>query len=81
MASITLKNFKIDIEVQNIDGIFESVFDLPFPKAYWVLLTISNRAGEKETFPRVDENYKVKTYSSYEEAIDDVAVLLKKHFK
>ena len=81
MSSISFKNFKIDIEVRNIDGVFQQVFGLPFPKGFWVLLTIQSESGEKETFPRVDENYKVKTFFTYEEAIDDIAQFLKSHFK
>lgn len=81
MASIQFKNFKIDIEVQNIDGAFNEIFDMAFPKGYWVLLTIENGSGEKESFPRTDSNRTIKTYTTYEEAIDDVANLLKEYFK
>ena len=81
MASITLHNFKVDIEVRNIDGVFQQIFKIPFPKGFWVLLTVENTTGEKETFPRVDENYKVKIYLSYEEAIDDIASFLKGQFR
>lgn len=80
MASIQFNEFKIDIEVQNIDGIFNRIFDLIFSKGYWVLLTIHNGNGEKESFPLTDEHFKVKTYNSYEEAIEDVSSLLKKQF-
>jgi hypothetical protein len=81
MASITFKNYKIDIEVHNIDGVFYNLFNVSFPKGFWVLMTIHNGKGEKETFPRIDENYKIKTFPTYEDAIDDVASLLKSHFK
>jgi len=81
MASINFENFKVDIVVQNIDGIFSSIFDISFPKGYWVLLTIENEKGEKETFPRIDGQSRIKTYTSYDEAIDDIALLLKSHFK
>lgn len=81
MASIQFDNFTIDIVVNNIDGIFSRVFNIPFSKGYWVMLTIRDASGEKESFPRTDENYKVITYDSYEEAIDDVATLLKLQFK
>jgi len=81
MASIEFKDFKIDIEVQNIDGIFSRIFDhLPISKGYWVLLTISRQA-ERERFPMMDDFYRVKTYKSYDEAIDDVSNLLKKQFR
>ena len=80
MASISFRNFKIDIEVRNIDGVFEKVFGTSFPKGFWVLLTIQNNGGENETYPRVDEGGRVKTYGTYEEAIDDIALFLKKHF-
>jgi hypothetical protein len=53
---------------------------MPFPKGYWVMLTIQNGAGEKEKFPRVDDDYRVKTYQTYEEAIDDIAIFLKTQF-
>jgi hypothetical protein len=81
MASISFKNFKIDIEVRNIDGVFHEVFGVPFPKGYWVLLTIQNSNGDKETFPRIDDDFKVKTFSTYDEAIDDIANFLKSQFK
>lgn len=81
MASINFDNFKIDIVVQNIDGIFSRVFGVSFPKGFWVLLTVENNKGEKETFPRIDDEDKIKTYKSYDEAIDDIAELLKIHFK
>lgn len=77
MASIAFKGFTIDIEVLNIDGVFQQVFNMPFPKGYWVMLTIQNSSGEKEKFPRVGDDYKVKTYQTYEEAIDDIAGFLK----
>lgn len=81
MASIEFKDFKIDIEVQNIDGIFTRIFDnIPISKGFWVLLTISRRA-EREKFPMMDEHYRVKTYRSYDEAIVDVSNLLKKQFR
>ncbi len=82
MASIEFNEFKIDIEVQNIDGIFSRIFDhIPISKGFWVLLTISNRQAERERFPMMDEHYRVKTYRSYEEAIDDVSRLLKNLFR
>jgi hypothetical protein len=81
MASIQFDEFNIDIVVNNIDGIFSRVFNIPFSKGYWVMLTIRNAEGEKESFPRTDENYRVKTYDSYDQAIDDVAELLKMQFK
>ena len=81
MASIEFNEFKIDIEVQNIDGIFSRIFDhIPISKGYWVLLTISRQA-ERERFPMMDEHYRVKTYRSYEEAIEDVSRLLKNQFR
>ena len=81
MASIIFKNFKIDIEIRNIDGVFNQVFGVAYPTGFWVLLSIQNESGEKETFPRVDDEYKVKSYPTYEEAIDDIAMFLKGHFK
>jgi hydrogenase maturation factor HypE len=81
MASIQFDEFTIDIVVNNIDGIFSRVFNIPFSKGYWVMLTIRNAEGEKESFPRTDENYRVRTYDSYEQAIDDVAALLKMQFR
>ncbi len=82
MASIEFNDFRIDIEVQNIDGIFSRIFDkIPVSKGYWVILTISNGHVDKERFPMMDEHYRVKTYRSYDEAIEDVSNLLKKHFK
>lgn len=81
MASIQFHKFKIDIEVQNIDGAFQELFGMPFSKGFWVLLTIQDQAGERETFPRVDESYRVKTFNTYEEAIDDIANLLKNRFR
>jgi hypothetical protein len=81
MGSIEFENFKIDIEVHNIDGIFSHVFDITFSKGFWVLLTIYNSHGEKESFPHTDNEYRLKIYESYEEAIDDVANLLKGSFK
>jgi hypothetical protein len=80
MASIAFDGFKIDIEVRNIDGIFHGVFEMPFPKGYWVLLTIESKSGEKETFPRIDNDFKVKMYPTYEEAIEDISNFLKKSF-
>jgi hypothetical protein len=80
MASIDFRDFKIDIEVRNIDGVFQQVLGMPFPTGFWVLLTIQNATGDKETFPRVDENYRVRTYDTYEQAIDDIATFLKQHF-
>jgi hypothetical protein len=44
-----------------------------------VLITVENN-GEKETFPRIDDNMSVKTFDTYDEAIDDIAFLLKKRF-
>jgi hypothetical protein len=79
-SSITFQDFKVDIEVRNIDGIFQNIFDLSFPKGFWVLLTIQSNSGNKETFPRVDSDYRVITYQTYEEAIDDIASFLKSHF-
>ena len=81
MASIQFDKFTIDIVVNNIDGIFSRVFNIPFSKGFWVLLTIRDTNGEKESFPRTDENYRIKTYDSYDHAIDDLASLLKMQFK
>jgi hypothetical protein len=81
MASITFQDFKVDIEVRNIDGIFQHIFDLSFPKGFWVLLTVQTNSGEKETFPRVDSDYRIITYQTYEEAIEDIASFLKHQFK
>jgi hypothetical protein len=81
MASISFKNFKIDIEVRNIDGVFHQIFGTPFPSGFWVLLSIQNGKGEQETFPRIDDQNRIKIYLTYEEAIDDVANFLKEHFK
>jgi hypothetical protein len=81
MASIQFNSFKIDIEVQNIDGIFSKIIGVPFSKGFWVLLRIETSSGEKESFPLTDERYAVKTYDTYEDAIDDVAKLLKAQFK
>lgn len=81
MASIEFNEFTIDIVVNSIDGMFSRVFNVPFSKGYWVMLTIRNAKGEKESFPRTDENFRVKTYDSYERAIEDVSDLLKALFK
>jgi hypothetical protein len=66
--------------IHNIDGVFSSVLGLAIPKRYWVLLTVENMEGEKETFPRIDEDSRIKTFDTYDEAIDDIASLLKKRF-
>lgn len=80
MASISFKNFKIDIEIRNIDGVFQNVFKTPYPKGFWILMTIHNDSGENETYPRVDDQGRVKTFSTYEEAIDEASAFLKEQF-
>jgi hypothetical protein len=79
MASINFGSYKVEIVIHNIDGAFNSVFGLAIPRRYWVLITVENN-GEKETFPRINENMSVKTFDTYDEAIDDIAFLLKKRF-
>lgn len=81
MASISFRNFKIDVEIRNIDGVFQSMFEKPFPKGFWILMTIKNDSGDNETYPRVDDEGKVKTFSTYDEALDDISILLKQHFR
>jgi hypothetical protein len=80
MASINFGSYKVEIVINNIDGVFNSLFGLSIPRRYWVLLTVEDNNGEKETFPRIDENMSVKTFDTYDEAIDDIAFLLKKRF-
>ncbi len=80
MASINFGSFKVEIVIHNIDGAFNRLFGISIPQRYWVLLSIENETGEKETFPRIDDNLKVKTFDTYEDAIDDIAFLLKRKF-
>lgn len=80
MASIKFDNFLIDITVYNIDGFLQEVLSIPIPNGFWVFLTVQDENGKKEYFPSVDDDSKIKIYGSYDEAIDDVAQLLKKHF-
>jgi hypothetical protein len=79
MAWINFGSYKVEIVIHNVDGVFNSLFGLSIPRRYWVLITIENN-GKKETFPRIDEHMSVKTFDTYDEAIDDIAFLLKKRF-
>lgn len=81
MASIRFDNFLIDIAVYNIDGFLQKVLRFPVKNGFWVFLTVESTDGKKECFPSVDEQSRIKIYESYAEAIDDVAVLLKKYFQ
>ena len=81
MASIKFDKFLIDIAVYNIDGFLQKVLSLPVKSGFWVFLTIENEEGRKEFFPSVDDESRIKIYQSYAEAIDDVASLLKQHFR
>lgn len=81
MASIAFNNFNINVEVRSIDGVFQQIFGMAFPTGFWVLLTIENGAGKSETFPRVDDDNKVKIYATYDEALDDISGFLKEHFR
>lgn len=80
MASIQIKDYTIDINVFDIDGLLHTILNLPFQQGYWVFLTIQNQNKKKESFPFIDENLKVKIYKSYSEAIDDIAKVLKQYF-
>jgi hypothetical protein len=80
MASINFGSYKVDIVIHNIDGIFSNIFGISIPKRFWVLLTVENLEGEKETFPLIDDGFRIKTFDTYEMAIDDIASLLKKQF-
>ena len=80
MASINFGSYKVEIVIHNIDGIFSTVFGISIPKRFWVLLTVENLEGEKETFPLIDDGLRIKTFDTYELAIDDIASLLKKQF-
>jgi hypothetical protein len=81
MASIKFDNFLVDIAVYNIDGFLQEVFSIPTKNGFWVFLTVQNDQGKKEYFPSVDDESKIKIYGSYDEAIEDVAHILKKHFR
>lgn len=80
MAAIKFDKFLIDIAVYNIDGFLQQVLSIPIRNGFWVFLTVQDENGKKEYFPSVDDDSKIKIYGSYEEAIDDVAQLLKKYF-
>ena len=79
MASVKMGDFIVDIVIHNIDGMFHKILDIPFDKGFWIFLTVQNSNGQKESFPAIDHNFKVKIYSSYADAIDDVSSLLKKY--
>jgi hypothetical protein len=81
MASIKFDNFLVDIAVYNIDGFLQEVLSIPIKNGFWVFLTVQNEQGKKEYFPSVDDESKIKIYASYDEAIDDVAQILKKYFR
>ena len=81
MASIKFDNFLVDVAVYNIDGFLQDVLSIPIKNGFWVFLTVQHEHGKKEYFPSVDDQSKIKIYGSYDEAIDDVAQLLKKHFQ
>jgi hypothetical protein len=81
MASIKFDNFLVDIAVYNIDGFLQEVLSIPIKNGFWVFLTVQNEQGKKEYFPSVDDESKIKIYGSYDEAIDDVAQILKKYFR
>lgn len=80
MASIKFDNFLVDIAVYNIDGFLQEVLSIPIKNGFWVFLTVQNEQGKKEYFPSVDDESKIKIYGSYDEAIEDVAQILKKYF-
>ncbi|RAW00126.1 hypothetical protein [Pseudochryseolinea flava] len=80
MASIKFDNFLIDIAVHNVDGFLQKLLSVPIQNGFWVFLTVQNEHGKKEYFPSVDEQFRVKIYRSYADAIDDVARVLKQHF-
>lgn len=81
MASIKFDNFLVDIAVYNIDGFLQEVLSIPIKNGFWVFLTVQNEQGKKEYFPSVDDESKIKIYGSYDEAIEDVAQILRKYFR
>lgn len=81
MASIKFDNFLVDIAVYNIDGFLQKLLQVPISSGFWVFLTVETASGKKEFFPSVDEHSRIKIYQSYSDAIDDIALLLKKYFQ
>lgn len=78
MTSIVINNFTVDIAIHSIDGILQKTLELPFRKGFWVLLTVVNETGEKESFPLVDDDLKIKIFSDYSEALQEMAERLNK---
>ena len=81
MASIKFDKFLIDVAVYNIDGFLQRMLRLPVKSGFWVFLTVESEDGNKEFFPSVDHESRIKIYQTYAEAIDDVATYLKQHFR
>lgn len=78
MAPIKLGNISVEIAVKNIDGFIHELIDVPVRSGFWISFTISNEHGKTETFPLVDEDHKLKIYSTYAEALHDAAQKLMK---
>jgi hypothetical protein len=78
MTSIVIDNFTVDIAIHSIDGILQKTLHLPFRKGFWVLLTVVNETGEKESFPLVDDDFKIKIFGDYSEALQEMAERLNK---
>jgi hypothetical protein len=77
MAPIKLGNLSVEIAVNNIDGFIHDVVDLPVARGFWVTFSVRNDQGKTESFPLVDQNLKIKIFSTYQEALYDAAQKLK----
>lgn len=79
MTSIIIENLKVDIAVFSIEGVLQRTLNLPLKKGFWVYLTVENERGDKESFPLIDKDFKIKIFNEYSDAIQEMAERLNKY--
>ena len=78
MAPIRLGKFSVEIAVNNIDGFIHDLIDIPAKNGFWVVFTVRDQNGKTESFPLVDEHYRIQVFNSYSEALHEAAQKLMK---
>lgn len=73
MAPIRVGKLSVEITVNSIDGFIHDLIDVPVKNGFWVVFTIKDQNGKAESFPLIDQNYRIQVYDSYPQALHEAA--------